>query len=104
MLDPKDRQPQKAGDLAKRTLKDLGVGKRGKSGRIQAAWLSAAGETLAAQTRPVHVAGNVLTVEVASSALMSELAGFRKNELVKKIRENFPEIAVLDIRFRIGRF
>jgi predicted nucleic acid-binding Zn ribbon protein len=102
--DGENRGPKKAGELARTILKGLGVGGRGKSGRIQAAWLNAAGEALAVHTRPSNLARNVLTVEVDSSALMGELAGFRKDELLRRIKESFPGLAVLDIKFRIGRF
>jgi hypothetical protein len=43
-----------------------------------------------------------LSITVAHSALLEELAAFRKAELLAALRRDAPSTPIHDIRFRVG--
>ncbi|MFH1024088.1 MAG: DUF721 domain-containing protein [Planctomycetota bacterium] len=97
------RKPEPVGDILKGVLRQAGLEKRLKGGNPWAdAWVSAAGDRTAAHTRVLGLRRNLLEVEVDSSAMLAELAGFRKAELLRELREKRKDIT--DIRFKIGVF
>lgn len=65
------------------------------------AWSQAAGEQLAALSRPGQLRRGVLEVLVKSSTLVQEL-GFRKQELLARLGELLPDENIRDLRFRVG--
>jgi len=67
--------------------------------RVRRKWVRAAGEDLAAHCWPRSVRRGVLKVEVDSSALLAELAGYRATELVHKLAAEPDPVGVRDIRF-----
>jgi hypothetical protein len=77
-------------------------------GRLQArheleeAWAAAVGEPACRQTRLGEVRRGVLNVTVTHSALLEELAAFRKSELLAALRSGAPATTIHDIRFRVG--
>jgi len=68
---------------------------------LESAWRQAAGDGVAAQTRVVGLRKGHLWVEVASAPLRAELAGFRKWELLRGLRQRYTRRHIADLRFLI---
>ena len=92
------------GAILPRVLRESGFTRRPKRGGLAEAWARAAGETLAAETRPSTLRAGVLTVEVRSAALLAELAGFRTAEMFSRYAAQDPSGRVRELRFRLGVF
>lgn len=69
--------------------------------QLQAAWRDAAGQTIARQTRAVAIRRGVLHISVAHAPLLSELAGFYRQELLGKLNELHPHLNVRDLKFKL---
>lgn len=65
-------------------------------------WAEVAGERVAKRTRVGRIKRRVLHVAVESSALLGELAGFRKDDLLARLNERRPELGLEDLKFRLG--
>jgi predicted nucleic acid-binding Zn ribbon protein len=91
------------GTILPRVLRESGCTQRPKKG-VAGTWARAAGEALAAETRPSTLRGGVLTVEVRSAALLAELAGFRTAEMLSRVLAEDPSGRVRELRFRLGVF
>jgi hypothetical protein len=93
------------GAILPRVLRESGfTTRRPKRGGLAEAWARAAGESLAAETRPSTLRAGVLTVEVRSAALLAELAGFRTAEMFSRYAAQDPSGRVRELRFRLGVF
>lgn len=95
--------PESLGDILKRTMRGVRpavVRRRGVAG----AWAAAAGAELSEDTRAVSLNHGVLTVEVRSSALLAELQGFRRDDLLARLLGADPTGRVTGLRFRPGVF
>ena len=69
---------------------------------LEDAWNAAVGEPGCRQTLVGDVRRGVLNVTVAGSALLEELAAFRKPALLAALRQAAPATLIHDIRFRVG--
>jgi predicted nucleic acid-binding Zn ribbon protein len=69
---------------------------------LEEVWNQAVGEPHCHQTRIGEVRRGVLSVTVATSALLEELSAFRKGELLAALRRGAPESTIHDLRFRVG--
>ena len=69
---------------------------------LENAWKIAVGEPYCYQTRIGKVRHGVLNVTVAHSALLGELAAFRKAKLIESLRASALGTTIHDIRFRVG--
>jgi len=102
------KNAKKIGDLLKRYLKRHGIERLLRFRGIYEFWCKAVGEELARQTRVVALRKNVLTIEVDSSPLLAELAGYRKQELLEALRRCLLEANrkqyIDDLIFKLGRF
>jgi|DewCreStandDraft_4_1066084.scaffolds.fasta_scaffold103560_2 predicted nucleic acid-binding Zn ribbon protein len=65
------------------------------------AWQKAAGNRLAAGTRPGRVRGGCLEVLVQHSALLQELA-FEKQAILQRLAALLPAEGIRDLRWRVG--
>lgn len=92
------------GQILPRVLRESGFTRRPRRGGLAVSWAKAAGETLAAETRPATLRSGVLTVEVRSAALLAELAGFRTAEMLSRFVAEDPSGRVRELRFRLGVF
>lgn len=76
--------------------------------RVQAAsefgdaWRQAAGEALAACTRPGAVRRGVLEVVCSNSLMMQEMT-FQKPALIKRLAELMPSHEIRDLKVRVGQ-
>jgi len=79
-----------------------GLARRQARRELDVAWEQAVGETAARQTHVGEPRRGVLEITVGSSALLAELSGFRKQELLAALRRNAAASTIRDIRFRLG--
>jgi len=82
-------------------LLESGVLDQSARAALERAWLQAAGEGVALQTRVVGLRRQQLLVEVASAPLRAELQGFHKEELLRKLQESYSRKFVSEIRFLV---
>ena len=68
--------------------------------QLEEAWRTAAGEMIARYTRVGGLKRGVLEILVSHSALMQELANFRKQELLEKLRSSAETEEIKDLKFR----
>ncbi len=83
-------------------LLGAGVFERSAQAELERAWQTAAGETLARQTRLLGLRRQELWVEVSSAPLRAELESFRKGELLTALREGYGRRHIENIRFRVS--
>jgi len=67
--------------------------------RAKRKWEAVAGRETAAHSWPRRVRRGVLTVEVDSSALLAELAGYRREEILRSLGEGPDSLGVRKIKF-----
>ena len=79
-----------------------GYGRLRARQELESAWNAAVGEATRCQTQLGEVRRGVLSVTVAHSALLEELAAFHKPELLAALRSHAPATLIHDIRFRVG--
>ena len=70
--------------------------------QLRTLWAEVAGPAVAKQTRVVGINRGALQVEVASSALLSELASFQRRNLLKALSDRQPELKIKDLKFRLN--
>jgi predicted nucleic acid-binding Zn ribbon protein len=93
--------PQAISEIVSEVISRRGIGRVQAGGVRDAAWREALGEALARQTRPGAVRGGTLEVIVANSTVMQELT-FQKAEIISRLAANVPELAVRNLKFRVG--
>ncbi len=72
-----------------------------KQWRLQQQWAKVAGKEIAAHTRVIGFSQMILQVRVDSSVLLSELAAFHRDDLLRRLREGEKPLLVRDLRFRL---
>jgi predicted nucleic acid-binding Zn ribbon protein len=100
---PGKHEAEGLSSILSRCIKRNRIKERIEGGSIFAAWPELVGENLATSTRPVRLAGGILTVEVASAPLLQELSTFRRSEILDAVRARDEFAGVRDLRFRAGR-
>ena len=99
---PKRRGPKPVSEILAELFASKGLARLGAARALEDAWNGAVGTPRCRQTKLGEVRRGILNVTVANSALLEELAAFEKPTLLKALRENVPDVSVLDIRFRVG--
>ncbi len=97
--------PERLGDAIARFLDGSALGRTAEREALEGAWRGALGsEAIAAKTRLLGLGppAGVLRVEVASAALLQELATFERERLIEALRKAVPEVR--DVRFKLGTF
>ncbi len=79
-----------------------GFAQAGGQAELQTAWNEIAGTQTAKQTRVTGISRGAMQIEVSGSALLSELAAFRRASLLKGLNESFPELKIKDLKFRLN--
>jgi predicted nucleic acid-binding Zn ribbon protein len=102
MINPNRRGPKPLNDILGELFAARGFGRLRARKELEDAWNAAVGEPASRQTRLGEVRRGVLNVTVAHSALLEELAAFRKPELLAALRETADGTVIHDIRFRVG--
>ena len=93
---------KRVGDLLPRVLRGLGLEGQFEEGRLRAEWKSVVGEAIADRSRPLRVRGKTLLVEVRNNIWMNEIQ-FHRNEIVRKLNEEFPKLKIDEIRLQLER-
>ena len=91
------------GDVLRNLLKAKRFYHKGRFGLLGEAWSEIAGPELASRTRVGSYEHGRLTVEVDSSVVMHELAGFMKHLLLEQLQQRPAGRDVAELRFRLGR-
>jgi hypothetical protein len=102
MPNPIHREPRRLSDILGELFTARGYGRLQARQELEAAWNAALGEPLCRQTRLGEVRHGVLSVTVAHSTLLGELAAFRKPALLAALRACASASTIHDIRFRVG--
>ena len=100
-FDPETR-PDRAAPLSElmgKFLPELGLETRIKEADITAAWKAIVGDFIAQHSHPERLVAGVLQVRVIQSSVRYELDRTWKPEIIRKLREQFGEKVIRDIRF-----
>jgi len=100
-----DYEPERSepvGEVIRRWATRSGVAKTSDRDRVWAAWQALLGPE-AAHTRLDGLRNYVAYVTVDSSALLSELKNFRKQDLLEGLRREVRAYFVRDIKFRLEK-
>jgi hypothetical protein len=91
--------PERLGDVLPRAVVRPARRSRSLLGRAVRKWGQVAGGRLLAHSRPRALRRGLLTVEVDSSALLAELAGLRRAELIRQMAGEPDPLGVRDVKF-----
>ncbi len=97
-------QPEPIAAILSRYMRGVQPSPRRARSGIAAAWQTICGPELAEETHAASLRKGVLTVEVRSNALLSELAGFRRDDLLGRLLEADTTGRIRGLRFRLGVF
>ncbi len=92
----------KVGAILPQVLADLGLDEKLEEGRLRQGWPELVGDVIAKRSSPRVVRGGILHIEVEGSVWMQEL-WFHQKEIVERVREEYPKLAVTGIRLEIKR-
>ncbi len=96
------RKPRALGDVVREFLEVSGLSRRAELAPVETAWRKVAGPEVSARTRLMGITRYVVTIEVGSPALLAELSGFRRRDLVARMAAELPNQLVKDIKFVQG--
>jgi hypothetical protein len=99
---PNRRGPRALSEILGELFTVRGYGRFWARQELEEAWDAAVGEPQCRQTQLGEVRRGVLNVTVSHSALLEELAAFRKPALLAALRSGAPGTTIHDIRFRVG--
>jgi len=91
----------KLGEAMDRYLKGAGLKTLLSSGDVWNEWAALVGDEIASQTRISRLAKGVLTIDVSSSALLSELKNYLHESLVSGLSGRLKR-PIHTIRFRLA--
>ena len=94
-------RPERLGDILPRVLKEVGFGRRNANEDLARAWADVAGPEVSKYTSVEGFKAGRLTVAVKAAPLFQELETFRKEELLKGLRERLAGTNVEELRFRL---
>ena len=95
------RRPKKIADVVAQLLVQRGYGRIEANEQLADAWAAAAGEPLAAHSRPGKLRRGTLEVAVANSTIMQEFS-FQKQRILAELGRKMPDAKIRDLRFRVG--
>lgn len=93
--------PERVGEALSRVLEKLGVAKEVASQSAIPRWDEVVGEKIASVTRARAVSGDVLFVEVRSSAWLTELNLMRR-EILRRLNAGRPEARIERVVFTLA--
>jgi len=93
------REPEKLGDILGRAVVGPARRQRSAVGKAKRKWEAVVGPELAAHSWPRSVRRGVLTVEVDSSGLLAELAGYRKESILDGMGREPEALGIRDVKF-----
>jgi len=92
-------EPERLGDVLDRAVMRSARRKRSMIEQARRKWVEVVGEETATHSWPRSVRSGVLTVEVESSALLAELAGYRQTEILHDLIAGKEALGVRDLKF-----
>lgn len=93
--------PAAIGDVLNKLLARKGYARAAANAALSELWKEAAGERLAADTRPGQIANGVWQVFVRNSVIGQELS-FARSRILKEIQARAPEQKIRDVKFKVG--
>jgi len=93
---------ERLGDFLDRSVMKPAKRARSMIARARRKWVAVAGKETAVHSQPRSVRRGLLTVEVDSCALLAELAGYRRGELLRGLVGEPEPLGIRDIRFVLG--
>jgi hypothetical protein len=97
---PPSPPPQDIGTILSRLFAMRGYGRVQGDRQLQEAWLAVAGPELSQGTRAMAIKNGVLQVGVSNSALLAQLVGFHRVDLLEKLKTGYPHLKLKDIKFK----
>jgi hypothetical protein len=99
-----DRRPavHRIGDLVGEIMRATAKPRRRELGELAAAWERAVGPELSRRSRPVAFREGRLTVSFESAALRQEVASFRKDEILGRLRSEYASGRIAALRCVLG--
>ena len=85
--------------VLERALRNLGIEKKVKEGRVFEVWDKAVGKKIGAHAHPLKIKRGKLFVKVTDSSWLQELS-FLKEKIIKKVNKGLGEEVVKEIFFR----
>jgi len=92
-------EPDALGAVISRLFAVRGYGRIQADRQLHSAWKTIVGEEVARQTRVLGLKNGVLQIGVSNSALLSELASFRKQELMEQLKTEQPQLRLRSLKF-----
>jgi predicted nucleic acid-binding Zn ribbon protein len=99
---PEDTRPDRAasiGDVLGKLLPKLGLDVRIREADITAAWVGIVGEFIAKHSQPERLVAGTLMIRVIQPSVRYELDRTWKPQIIAKLREQFGEKVIRDIKF-----
>ena len=93
--------PEGLGDILGREVRRVSKEQRGVD-RARTKWLEVVGPVLGPRTSVISYRASILRVRVESSALLQELAGIYKRELISAMASGADPVAVRNIEFELA--
>jgi len=78
------------------------IGRLLQSQELDQLWTEAVEPQIAKQTKVVSLRNRVLMINVSDSVLISELANFHKQQILKTIQQKRPDIEIKNIKFKLN--
>lgn len=99
---PAEPRPDRAmslGDVLAKLLPKLGIATRIKESDILSAWSGIVGDFIAQHSQPERLVNGTLQIRVMQPSVRYELDRVWKPEIIRKLREQFGERTIRDIKF-----
>lgn len=94
-------EPQHLSAALSELIARRGLARVQANAQLAAAWNRAAGQRIAGRTKVLGLNRSVLEIGVANAALMNELVSFHAAALLEKLRDEYSEQSIRDLRFRL---
>lgn len=98
MREERKPAPRRLGDVLAEVVRRSIRPRRRALGELELAWVRAVGPEVARRSRPVGFRAGRLTVAFDSSALRQEVACFRSEEILRRLREAAPGTEISSLR------
>ena len=99
---PRESMTEGLGEVLKREIMRGARQRRKVDARVRAKWEEVVGPEIASRAVPVAFRAHVLRVRVESSALLSELSGIYRKELLSAMAEGDNAVSVRTIEFELA--
>jgi hypothetical protein len=101
-VEQKAKPPERVGALMASIVK-LAAPKRREATALDAAWAKAAGTETSRRSRPTGLKDGQLTVAFETAALRQEVECWRKEEILAKLGDAYPEGRIVKLKCVIQR-